>query len=590
MKFIKILIILHCVTKLHVWIRYLFLRKGYFLRLLLCWGVGFLSLTQDELNTFDTRLNIRGNQSIPNDIIIIEIPPQDLDQIHLIKELNYSNDNFFWNKTYWSKILETLKSADPQKLVVAFHFEKSLSFISKSNELFFNEKTTWLDKKFSFLNDDDGVVRKINLNNTENNESGYLFFHSILPNHVQNLKNKFQKINYRGNENSFHRISIDKILESKYNLDNLKNKIIILGPISSLDQKILTPIGYQNQTTIIAHIIDNLLHSRWIKRLPDFWYLIELGLILLFAAFIITHYPQTVALIFLLWLGTLMAALSAWLFDGFYFWTPAVSPLILIATAWIILVGYIATKIEQQNWLLQQEQKYFQELEQLKNNFVSLISHDLKTPIAKIQAIVDRLIYQNQPNTELTSDLKVLRQSSDELNKYVQSVLKVLRVESRDFKINKEVTDINILIEEALTQLKTLAEEKMIQMDVKLEPMFSIEVDITLIKEVIINLIENAIKYTPNQGLIKIRSFEVDDKVFVSIHDNGEGINQEEVDTVWQKFVRGKNQDLKTKGTGLGLYLVRYFIELHGGRVKMESKVSEGTKVEFYLPLDTEAG
>ncbi len=243
--------------------------------------------------------------------------------------------------------------------------------------------------------------------------------------------------------------------------------------------------------------------------------------------------------------------------------------------------------MKKKNFRLQQEQKYLHELEQLKNNFVSLISHDLKTPIAKIQAIVDRLMTQHQDD-DLNQDLRSLRLYGDELNRYIQSILKLLRVESRDFKIHTEVGDINEVIEEALNSLRPLAREKNISIHTSLEPMFSLEFDTTLIKEVVINLVENAIKYSPGGGQIEVVSHESEDYVHVLVKDTGEGIKPEDMEKVWGKFTRGSDQDLKTKGTGLGLYLVKYFIELHGGKVIMESSLGQGTTVSFTLPLDTE--
>ena len=116
---------------------------------------------------------------------------------------------------------------------------------------------------------------------------------------------------------------------------------------------------------------------------------------------------------------------------------------------------YFVTQVETANSKLIQEQKYLAELEQLKNNFVSLISHDLKTPISKIQAIIDRqLIEKTQLGTE---DLLNLKNYSDELNRYIQSILKVLRVESRDFKINMQSADINEIIFHVSERLKPLA-------------------------------------------------------------------------------------------------------------------------------------
>ncbi|RYZ65608.1 MAG: CHASE2 domain-containing protein, partial [Proteobacteria bacterium] len=364
-----------------------------------------------------------------------------------------------------------------------------------------------------------------------------------------------------------------------------KNKIILIGAETSSGPQYLTPLGPLSRSEVLAHVTDTLVGDKWIRLWSFPFYALLFLALTFFAVFLITQYPQSVALVFMLWLALSIAAVSAWIFDTFYLWIPAYSPFILLLATWIIFIGYQANRIERLNFRLQQEQKYLSELEQLKNNFVSLISHDLKTPIAKIQAIVDRLMTQHT-SPELQDDLKSLRRSGDELNKYIQSILKVLRVESRDFKVHKEVADINEVLEEAISQLGPLAAEKDIRLQTELEPMFSVEFDTTLIKEVVVNLIENAIKYTPRGGQIEIMSTETEESIYVRVKDNGEGIRPEDMDTVWGKFTRGRDQDLKSKGSGLGLYLVKYFIELHGGKVSLESKLGTGTTVSFTLPLN----
>ena len=116
--------------------------------------------------------------------------------------------------------------------------------------------------------------------------------------------------------------------------------------------------------------------------------------------------------------------------------------------------------------------------------------------------------------------------------------------------------------------------------------MFLIEIDVTLMTEVFLNIIENAIKYTPKLGKVFIRSFETDTEVCIEVEDSGEGIALEDQEVIWKKFVRGKAQDYKTKGTGLGLYLVKYFIELHGGHISMKSEIKKGTTFLVRLPIE----
>jgi signal transduction histidine kinase len=396
-------------------------------------------------------------------------------------------------------------------------------------------------------------------------------------------------INYRGSNARFTEYSVRDILDERISPHAFNNKIVLIGAESMSSSQYLTPLGPSQRHYVLAQVVDNSLEHRWILRADNWVYMIGLFFLMLLSVSIMTQYPQSIALVFMLWLATLTAAVSAWVFDLYNIWIPAVSPAMQIAATWVIFIGYQANKIERRNWQLQQEQQYLQELEQLKNNFVSLISHDLKTPIAKIQSVVDRLMSQVS-TAEFQTDLISLRMSSEELNRYIQSILKVLRVESRDFRLNKEVGDINDTIIEAITQLSPLAQEKQIRVEQILEPMFSIEVDFTLIREVLINLIENAIKYTPAGGSIQVTSKEINDQVFIEVSDTGEGISADEVSKVWRKFVRGKDQDLKTKGTGLGLYLVKYFIELHGGAVNLESELRKGTKVSFTLPIETLEG
>lgn len=432
--------------------------------------------------------------------------------------------------------------------------------------------------------EEDGIIRKFPFFSTEFKHLTEQISGVDFPNLDYSIS---RTINYRGGPDTFYSITIQDVFSDSLSKDFFKDKIIIIGPESHPGNPLLTPYGSMNRSEILANIVDNLTESRWIHRLDNYWYYVILFFIMLLAVYLISHYPQAIAFTGLILLSTLLSALSVWVFDTYYFWFPIISPLVMILCIWVVLIGYQATTIERKNWVLHREKKYLEELEQLKNNFISLISHDLKTPIAKIQAIVDRLT-TNPKNNEIMGDLQALRLSGEELNKYIQSILKLLRVESRDFKIIKEVSDINEVIEDVLQQLRPLAAEKQIVLDTFLEPMFSVEFDATLIREVILNLIENAIKYTPTTGVVKIESREVDNHIEVDITDNGEGIKPEDLKNIWGKFVRGSNQDLKSKGTGLGLYLVKYFIELHGGQVKLESQYGVGTKVGFNLPIDSE--
>lgn len=601
--------------RFEVLLRFFSRRRGFWLRCLLCWAIGCLALSNDEINAYDQRFQLRGDQKASSQIVLITIRQSDFATIYEsrtnfldnMSEVTDITDSFFWNKHIWAELLLRILSQNPRAVGVTLYFGDNVGTVRMNKEelrLFLDPRVIWASTTNNleriqlpiFTNrehtnlgsnelrrDEDGVVRRVFPQRVEMSHLVEKITGKEFPTTLAGLP-----INYRGSSRVFTQYSLSEIMFDEVPPTAFKDKIILIGAETSSAPTYMTPLGTLSRTEILAHITDTVLGDKWIKRLSFWWYAAGFFVLVLFAVFLITTYPQSVALFFILWIGTLLAALSAWVFDSFYFWSPAFSPFVLLGASWIIFIGYQATKIEKKNFRLQQEQQYLQELEQLKNNFVSLISHDLKTPIAKIQAIVDRLMTQHQ-EPDLNQDLRSLRLYGDELNRYIQSILRVLRVESRDFKINKEVGDINEVIEEALQSLRPFAREKHIEIHTALEPMFSLEFDTTLIKEVVINLVENAIKYSPQGGKIEVISHEVEDFVHVLVKDTGEGIKPEDMEKVWGKFTRGSDQDLKTKGTGLGLYLVKYFIELHGGKVKMESIVGAGTTVSFSLPLDTES-
>jgi Osmosensitive K+ channel histidine kinase len=598
--------------KTAVWLRWVHRRRGFILRLLVCWCLGCLALSNDEINSYDKRFQLRGDQKVSKDIVLITIRQSDFSNLYdartnylgNISEATDITDSFFWDQRIWTELLRKILAQSPRSVGVTLYFGDNIGTVYLTQEqsaLFHDPRVFWatttnsLERTLTplFANrdrsnlgsneirrDEDGVVRRIFPQRSDTVHIVEQITGKKFPSNLSGFL-----INYRGSSKAFTQYSYSEILYDEIPADAFKDKIILIGAETSSAPQYLTPLGTLSRAEILTHLTDSMIGKRWIKRIPFIWYCMGLVALLLFAVFIITTYPQSVALVFLIWITTLVAAVSAWVFDSFYFWIPAFSPFVMMAVTWVIFIGYQAMKIERQNFLLQQEQQYLAELEQLKNNFVSLISHDLKTPIAKIQAIVDRLMTQNQ-NEELSTDLRSLRTFGDELNKYIQSILRVLRVESREFKINKEVADINEVIEEALVTLRPFAREKGIVIHTDLEPMFSSEFDLTLIKEVIINLVENAIKYSTSGGRIDVTSREKGNDVIVAIKDTGEGIKPEDLEMVWGKFTRGSDQDMKTKGSGLGLYLVKYFIELHGGKVIMESTVGVGTTVSFTLPLE----
>ncbi len=599
--------------RLIYFLRWISSKRGFLIRALICWVFALFFLKFDENGNYDIRYRLRGAQKTTNQIVLVTLKSSDFSKIYDLKtsslintnEMSDLNDSFYWDRKVWLELIGKILEQGPRSVGVTLYIGDNIGELRLTSQeiiAFKDPRVFWSTnssepEKLSLpvasrpdrsnlghidnLKDDDGVTRRLLM--TQGNIP-HLSERLIGTKQVAQ-KRSLPTINYKGH-NLFKEVSLSDVLNNQFPKSFFKNKIVLIGSEKSLNSQLQTPIGLMSRHEFWGQVTENLLTNSFITTTPNWIYAIFLLALTIIAILIITHYPQAVALFFFVFIATVTAAFSAWIFDIFSIWIPIISPISLLVFIWVLFIGYQALKIEQAHARLKQEQNSLAELEQLKNNFVSLISHDLKTPIAKIQAVLDRVLTQGPHPDDLQTDLFSLRDYSEELNRYIQSILKVLRVESREFKILKETADINGIIENVIDRLRPLAQSKKIKIETELEPMFLIEIDVTLMTEVFMNIIENAIKYTPDDGRVKIKSYETENNVFVQVIDSGEGIRAEDQDQVWKKFVRGKSQDHKTKGTGLGLYLVKYFIELHGGQIYFESETLKGTTFFVQLPLE----
>lgn len=589
--------------------------NGTWVRAGLCLAIGGSFLLLENRRNFDVRFGLRGPQSFIDKVVIVDLDVADWERrsglgrsfIKPLRDPKARDDAYFWNEPLWESILIQILKGEPESVGITFYFPTYLenSQYRKHQSSLDDPRVYWLARPDSegrnvfpstrlgerdntgFLaspQDEDRFVRRFELGAQE----PPLALRLLGRQSVHLPEDELLTLNFRQPASHLHRISLAQLMSKEFDVNLLKDKIVIIGT-SSVDSHLLrTPIGDMSRADLIATQIDNLYYERFIRILPQSLIFLTLIAILALTVRLLTAYPQSIAFVFLAWIAVGWTVFSLWLFDAYYFWTPILAPVSQVIVTYMVFLGYQLTLKENEAWRLEQERKYLSQIEQLKNNFVSLISHDLKTPIAKIQAICDRLLAKS-PEPEIMSGLNSLRQESSELHRYIQSILKVSRVESRDFKINLEATDINESIENVVKQLKPLADQKEITLKICLDPIFLIEVDGLLIQEVILNLVENAIKYTPPKGLVTIRSFEIEDEVIVFVEDSGPGVPPENQDKIFEKFFRSSEQEHQTKGTGLGLYLVKYFVELHGGKVFLESELGKGTRIGFRLPMAEES-
>jgi signal transduction histidine kinase len=267
---------------------------------------------------------------------------------------------------------------------------------------------------------------------------------------------------------------------------------------------------------------------------------------------------------------------------GFYIPTANFGAAILIT--YLVFTGYRLALQETREWRNFQETETRRALEEMKSNFISLMSHDLKTPIAKISAMTDKLKREIPPSAAISETLQSLESSNLELKNYINRIIDLSRIESQDITLKLRSHDMNAVIENCIKRLQNKATVKNITLEKNLEPQFSFEFDEELIQQVISNILDNAIEYTPASGQIWIRSYERHPHVCIEIEDNGPGIPAQYAVSVFKKFNKSFQKTSK-KGSGLGLYLSKYFIEKHGGQLRLKTEEGKGSLFYFELPI-----
>jgi two-component system phosphate regulon sensor histidine kinase PhoR len=234
------------------------------------------------------------------------------------------------------------------------------------------------------------------------------------------------------------------------------------------------------------------------------------------------------------------------------------------------------------------------EISQAKNDFVSHVSHELKTPLASINAYAEMLIDGEAKDEQtLKQFCTVIQTQADRLNRLIEDILNISRIESGLTKVSKEQISLAMLIKDNIEMIESYAQEKNITVNARTPIIFDqVLADRDMISQVIVNLLSNAVKYTAQDGMVTIETSvnDTDKTVSFTVTDTGPGIPADEVDFVFDKFYRVKTNEKYAKGTGLGLNLVKQIVEkVHNGRVFVTSTQGQGSTFGFELPLASAA-
>lgn len=223
-----------------------------------------------------------------------------------------------------------------------------------------------------------------------------------------------------------------------------------------------------------------------------------------------------------------------------------------------------------------------------KTDFVSSVSHELRTPLTSIKGYASILLTGKLGNlpAEVRERLDKINRHSDELVHMVNDLLDISRMESGKATMHPEPLDLKNIVEKVSDLLSVQLKEKYLDLSVDIAVNANtVFADLNQIERVFINIIGNAIKFTPEKGKITIISRKIDKEVQIDITDTGYGIPQETLTAIFEEFYRVDNPiNQQVKGTGLGLALVKHIIEAHKGKIWAKSKVGEGSTFSFTLP------
>ena len=230
------------------------------------------------------------------------------------------------------------------------------------------------------------------------------------------------------------------------------------------------------------------------------------------------------------------------------------------------------------------------ELDQLKSTFVSIVSHELRTPMTSIKGYMENMLdgLTGHLTEKQLSYLNRVKYNVERLTRMINDLLDLSRIEADRAELALRPVSLLELGTEVLESLQSLAREKSITLEACHHDLLPIiRGDRDKLHQILMNLIQNAIKFTPAGGEVRVESLvRGNEFVQISVADTGCGIQPEELAKVFEKFYRGESVPSDARGAGLGLAIVKSLVELHGGRIWVESTPGAGSRFSFTIPLD----
>ncbi len=227
----------------------------------------------------------------------------------------------------------------------------------------------------------------------------------------------------------------------------------------------------------------------------------------------------------------------------------------------------------------------FELYKQAKKDFVSNVSHELKTPITVLKGVIETI--ESEEDLELIRNfLSKAKKRINQMDSLINDLLILAKIESKEDKIQKSHINLYSMIQQIYEDLQHIAKEKEISLENQVEKNFSVFVDEKKFNILLKNLIENAIKYNKTGGFVKVYANKNGKYASITVEDTGIGIPKEAVPLIFERFYRvDKSRSRNEGGTGLGLSIVKHITEAHNGKVEVQSELGKGSKFTVKIPI-----
>lgn len=231
-------------------------------------------------------------------------------------------------------------------------------------------------------------------------------------------------------------------------------------------------------------------------------------------------------------------------------------------------------------------------ISEMKNDFINNMTHELKTPISTVSLAVEALNDKDIENSSLkTKYLRVISEENKRLGEQVEKVLQIAAIDRKDYNLKEEMLLMNEVVRDAAEHISVQIEQRGGRINlVENARIDQVKGDRTHLTNIVLNLLDNANKYSPDAPNITLRTESSDDSFSLTVHDKGIGMNREQQKQIFQKFYRvptGDRHDVK--GFGLGLAYVQNMVEAHGGKIDVDSELGKGSKFSITLPISNES-